>query len=144
MNKTGNPYYNLVTKVTTGNILVGNSYETRVGNITDNPDFVPEENKVGEHVSKCVLFNENTGKHYLQYEWFNKITPKSEYTFNGNPIEKTLFESYMTKYKPNKYGLNFQSVTIDNIKEIHLNGDQYVVVNPMVEVMNEIEEPIEV
>jgi hypothetical protein len=130
MNKTGNPYFDRVTKITKGNILLGGSYQTRVQNETHNPDFVPEENKVGEHVSKCVLYNENTGKNYLQYEWFKEVLPKSEYQFNGDIIEKKLFESYMSKYTPNKYGVNLQSVTINNIKECHINRMEYIVVNP--------------
>jgi hypothetical protein len=127
MNKTGNPFFDKVIKVTKGNILLGNSYEKRVETETGIENFRPEENRVGEHVSKCVLHNEKTGKHYLQYEWFEKTLPKSEYVFDGDIIEKQLFESYMTKYTPNKYGVNFQSVTVDNIKEIHINKYQYVV-----------------
>ncbi|MEN6291045.1 MAG: hypothetical protein ABFD07_03370, partial [Methanobacterium sp.] len=91
----------------------------------------PEECKVGQHVSKCFLHNEKTGKNYLQYEWFEQVVPKSEYRYNGDPIEKKLFESYMSSYTPNKYGVNFQSVTIDNIKECHMDGNVYIVVNPV-------------
>lgn len=142
MNKTGNPYFNQVTKKSFLNILLGNSYQTRVINKTGDTDFEPEENKVGHHVSKCVLHNENTGKDYLQYENFNYksipnypknlIPSEPEYNFNGDPIEKRLFESYMSKFTPNKYGIIFQSVTIDNIKECHLDGNRYIVVNPVV------------
>lgn len=134
MNKTGNPYYDQIKKITKGNILLGNSYQTRVQNETENPDFVPEKNKVGEHISKCVLHNDKTGKDYLQYEWFENVVPKSEYEFNGDSIEKMLFQSFMGEYRPNKYGVNFQSVTIENIKECHVHGNQYIVVNPMVEI----------
>ena len=144
MNKRNNPYFGQITKLTSGNILLGNSYETRVGNETNNPDFVPEKCNVGEHISKCVLFNENKGKHYLQYEWFNEVRPTSEYFYNGDRVEKELFVSFMKKYTPNKYGINFQSVTIDNIKKIHINGNQYIVVNPMTEVNVEEVEEVEV
>lgn len=133
MKKTNNPYFDQVKKITKGNILFGNLYEPRVQKETENPDFVSQSCKVGKHISKCVLHNDKTNKNYLQYEWFNEVVPKSEYNFNDDPIEKELFRSYMYKYTPNKYGVNFQSVTIDNIKEIHFNGNQYVVVNPMVE-----------
>jgi hypothetical protein len=130
MNKTGNPYFNQVSKITKGNILTGNSYQTRVQNETENPDFVSKKCNVGEHISKCVLHNDRTGKDYLQYEWFEEVLPKSEYRYNGNPIEKRMFESFMGTYIPNKYGVNFQSVTIDNIRECHMSGNQYRVVNP--------------
>lgn len=134
MRKTDNPYFDQIKKITKGNILLGNNYKDRVIKETGNTDFVPEECKVGEHISKCVLYNEKTGKHYLQYEWFEEVTPKSEYDFHGDPIEKQFFQSFMSEYRPNKYGTNFQSVTIENIKECHVHGNQYIVVNPMVEV----------
>ena len=134
MRKTDNPYFDRVVKITKGNILMGNSYEKRVQNETGNPNFVADVCKVGEHVSKCVLHNDNTGKDYLQYEWFEEVVPKSEYKFEGNPIEKRMFESFMGTYVPNKNGVNFQSVTISNIKECHFNGNEYIVVNPQVEV----------
>ncbi len=142
MNKTGNPYFNQVTKKSFLNVLLGNSYQNRVIKEMGDSDFVPEENKVGHHVSKCVLFNENTGKYYLQYENFdyksipnypkNLIPSEPEYNFNGDQIEKRLFESFMSKYTPNKYGVTFMSVTIDNIKECHLDGNRYIVVNSVV------------
>lgn len=142
MNKTGNPYFGQVIKRSYLNVLLGNSYQTRVSKEMGDFDFVPEENKVGGHVSKCVLHNEKTGKHYLQYENFdyksipnypkNLIPRDPEYIYGNDPIEKQLFESYMVKYTPNKYGVIFLSVTIDNIKECHLNGNQYIVVNPTV------------
>jgi hypothetical protein len=139
MNKTGNPYFNQVIKRSYLNVLLGNSYQNRVIKETGDTDFIPEVNKVGEHISKCVLHNENTGKDYLQYENFdyksipnypkNLIPSDPEYNFNGDPIEKRLFESYMMKYSPNKYGVTFMSVTIENIKECHLDGNVYKVIN---------------
>jgi hypothetical protein len=129
MNKTGNPYHDLVTKVTRMNVLLGVNYDTRVINNTENPDFVPEKNNVGDKVTKCVRFNEKYNRFYLDYEWFNQVKPQSEFVFNGDPIEKVMFESYMVKSSPNKYGVNFQSVTVDNIVECHMNGIEYVVVN---------------
>jgi hypothetical protein len=130
MNKTNNPYFDRVTKITKGNILLGCDYKTRVGNETENPDFQPEENKVGEKVTKCIRHNEKYNRFYLDYEWFEEVKPKSEYRYNGDPIEKQLFESFMGTYTPNKYGVNHQSVTVTNIKEIHINKTEYVVVNP--------------
>jgi len=127
MNKTGNPYFDRVTKVTKGNILLGVDYSKRVQNETENPEFTPEKNNVGEKVTKCIRHNEKFNRNYLDYEWFEEVQPKSEYIFEGDPIEKRLFESFMAKYTPNKYGVNFQSVTVTNIKEIHMNGVEYVV-----------------
>lgn len=133
MNKRGNPYFDRVTKVTKGNILLGVDYSKRVQNNTENPEFKPEMNNVGDKVTKCIRHNEKFDRYYLDYEWFNEVKPKSEFICEGNPIEKQLFESYMGTFTPNKYGVNFQSVTVTNIKEIHINKVEYVVVNDNVE-----------
>lgn len=138
MNKTGNPFFNLVTKITRGNILIGgrvdgdeiSQYQKRVINKTGNVDFVPEQNNVGNHIEgSCVLFNEKLNRYYLQYEWFNEVLPKAVYEFEGNPIEKQMFSDFMRAYVPNKYGVNVQSVKMENIKEIHFNHIHYIVEN---------------
>lgn len=138
MNKTGNPYYNKVTKITKGNILIGgkveedekSNYQKRVIKNTGNEDFVPEKNNVGNHVEgSCVLFNERLNRSYLQYEWFEEVLPKATYEFEGNPIEKQMFRDFMRAYTPNKYGVNVQSVKMENIKEIHFSHVHYVVEN---------------
>ena len=66
MNKTGNIYYNRISKTTSGNFLIGNDYEKRVfvggekeGISKEENTFQVEPSKVGEHISKCVLFNQN-------------------------------------------------------------------------------------
>jgi len=126
MNKTGNPYFDKVMKITKGNVLLGNSYQTRVQKETENPTFTPEKCNVGEHTSKCILHNEKLNRDYLQYEWFEEVQPKSEFRFEGDPIEKELFRDYMVKSSPNKYGVNCLSVMIDNIKEMTLNKVHYI------------------
>ena len=129
MRKTDNPFFGHIKKVTNGNILIGGDQQKWVQNTQENPDFVPEKNNVGEHIGegKCILYNENTGRHYLQYEWFEEVQPKSEYIFKGDPIEKQLFSDYMNSYTPNKYEVNIQSVMMNNIKEITFNHVRYVV-----------------
>ncbi len=131
MNKTDNPFYNRVTKITKGNILIGGEYQKRVANNTDNPDFVPERNNVGEHVGEgsCVIHNEKYDRYYLQYEWFEQVLPKATYEFEGNPIEKQMFSDFMRKWTGNKYNVNVQSVKMTNIKEIHFDHVHYVVEN---------------
>jgi len=130
MNKTNNPFYNQVKKITKGNILIGGNYQTRVGNTTDNPDFVPEKCNVGEKIDEsCVQYNEKLNRYYLQYEWFEQVLPKSVYEFEGNQIEKQMFSDFMRSYTPNKYGVNVQSVKIENIKEIHFGKVHYIVEN---------------
>jgi len=141
MNKKGNPYHELVTKVTKGNVLIGgqvdedekSTYQKRVIKNTGNEDFVPQKNNVGSHVDgTCVIFNERLNRYYLQYEWFNEVKPKTEFFFEGNSIEKQIFQDFMRKYTPNPYRVNVQSVKIENIKEIHLNHVHYRVENEVV------------
>lgn len=126
-----------IVKVTEGCYLMGNNYRDRVEKENELDEYIPNPCKVGEHISKCVLHNDNTGKDYLQYEVYVGDKPNSQYFFNGDIIEKKLFESYLVVSKPNPLGVTFPSVTISNIKEIRFGGNQYVVVNPTVETPTE-------
>jgi hypothetical protein len=136
MNKRNNPYFDKVIKKSKCNFLIGNSYETRVqsneGKEGLTPDFVSMENKVGNHVSKCVLFNEKTQSHYLMVERFDEIKPKVEYIFEGNEIDKMLFNDFMIKVSENSRQEQERKVMVlsyklDSIKELSLNGHKYVV-----------------
>lgn len=136
MNKTNNPFYNLVTKITKGNIYIGGNYKTRVENSNEDiEDFTPERCTVGQKVEdSCVQYNERLDRYYLQYEWFDQVFPKASYEFEGNSIEKQMFSDFMRVYTPNKYKVNVQSVKIENIVEIHINHVHYVVEREVVEV----------
>ena len=136
-NKEINPYYNQVIKRKNGNFLIGTDYEQRVNNNLEKEHyertFEVSENKVGQHISKCVLYNENKNKHYLLHERFDEVKPKTEYLFENNSIEKVLFskwESESNGYfesQPQQNKVKVQSVTIDNIKEISLEGTKYII-----------------
>lgn len=136
MNKTGNPYHNEVFKAKNGNYLIGTDYESRVNNNlvkegkADN--FVVSENRVGQHVSKVLLYNEKTTKHYLQHERFDNSPIETTYLYKGNAIDKTLFERFMpTVNEYENQGLEktvkILSVTVDNIKKITVNGETLLV-----------------
>lgn len=136
MNKRNNPYYDKVIKKSKSNFLIGNDYETRVRTNENKegltPDFVSKENNVGNHVSKCVLFNEKTQSHYLMVERFDEIKPKVEYIFEGNEIDKMLFNDFMVKVSENSRQEQERKVMVlsyklDSIKELSLNGQHYVV-----------------
>lgn len=138
MNKRGNPYFGRVKKTTSGNFLICSDYSVRVFNRENKEHkehtFEVEQNRVGEHLSPCVLFNENKGKHYLMYERFNETPSKVDFTCDGDPIEKALFDDYLVKSSGyQKQGLDrpvmVQSVSFENIKECTLNGVKYEVVN---------------
>ena len=137
MNKTNNPYFEQITKRNKGNYLIGNDYEKRVNSneVKEGLEgtFETKESSVGVHVSKCVLFNEKLNKFYLQYELFKEIHPKSEYVFEGNLIEKTLFENYMVKKSESSRQVQerkvlVQTLMIDSIKEITLEKEHYTII----------------
>ena len=136
MNKTGNPYFGKVVKKSKGNYFIGGSYEemvkTRMEKEGMEPTFESKECSVGEHISKCVQYNDNTKKHYLQYFTFPTSKPSSTFEFEGNEIDKQLFESFMVKKsensrQPQDNKPTPQSLTITNIKEISLSGVHYEV-----------------
>jgi hypothetical protein len=136
MNKKNNQYFGLITKKSEIRVLLGSNYQDRVNNNLEKEekdrDFIAESCKVGNHVSECVLYNENTKLFYLQAEYFKEIKPKVEFYFNGKLIEKELFEKFLPKEtKPNQNGLtkkvNSISYKIQSIKEISLNKVKYIV-----------------
>jgi len=137
MNKRDNPFFEKVVKRNSSNYLIGNGYETRVQNNEKKEGmegtFESKKNTQGEHVSKCVLFNEKLNTHYLQYEYFMESKPKIEYLYEGNSIDKTLFESYLVKKsttsrQEQERVVLFQSFKLESIKEMTLNKVKYQIV----------------
>ena len=136
MRKTNNPFFGRIVKLNETRILIGTNYENRVNNNLSKEnketDFVVSKNNVGEHFSKCVLFNENTQKFYLQYERFDEIKPKTTYLCDGQPIEKSQFDMFLQISNYSNQGLDREvkilSVTVNNIKEMSLNGKKYKVI----------------
>lgn len=122
MNKTGNPYFTGLEKVTKSRILIGMEYEKRRQK-TD-PTFVVSVNRVFDvHVNDYIGYNTKFNRYYLKYEWFDQVPPKSEYFHNGNPIDKKLFESWLIVSSGSP--LNYQVVNLDNLMEISINGNRY-------------------
>ena len=141
MNKTGNPYYDRVIKRSKCTFLIGNEYWKRVivngekeGISKEENTFEVEEMKGKKHISKCVCVDTKTeSKYYLSVERFNEIKPKIEFLFEGNPIEKELFESYLVKVtesqkQEQERKVNWLTYGIDSIKQITINKEQYEVI----------------
>ncbi len=135
-NKEENPYHNKVVKLRKGRFLIGSDYEKRViGNDKKEGgegNFKSQESKVGVHISKCVLFNEKLNKYYLSHERFPEVKPKSEFIFEGNTIDKVLFDKWITdsnnyENQPQERKVEWTTLTIDNIKEISLEGTKYII-----------------
>ena len=136
MNKGGNPYYDKVIRVMKGNYFIGGTYEDMVNvSMTKEgmePTFVSEKNRVGEHVTKCVQFNEKYNRHYLQYFTYPNSIHEVNYVFNENPIQRELFRSYEVKKsqssrQPQEKKQKPKSLMMSSIKEISLNGTRYIV-----------------
>ena len=138
MNKKNNPYFGLITKKTKRNYLMGNDYETRVQNNEKKEGlegfFQTQQSNVGVHVSKCVLFNEKLNTHYLQLEPFEEIKPTDvEFYFEGNPIDKRLFQDFLKTSKPSEKQVQEKKVLIqcpkfDSIVEISFDKRKITVV----------------
>jgi hypothetical protein len=87
-------------------------------------------------ISKGLVTDKKThSKYYLRYQFLEDSTISSEHRFNGDPIEKRLFESYLTK-KSESYknqGLDtelmFQVCDLDNILEISMGNEHYTLVD---------------
>jgi hypothetical protein len=137
MIKTGNPYYERIFKKSSCNYKLNVDYGKRVNNnITK--EGIEENFEVGEmkgkkHISKCVCVDTKTETtHYLMLERFDEINPQNEYLMEGNLIEKTLFEPFMTKVYENKSQPQERKVMvitpkIDNIKEMSFGGFKYII-----------------
>jgi hypothetical protein len=137
MNKTGNPYFEKVFKTTEGNYFIGGDYEKMVNEKIkkedlEGIDFKSQECKVGNHVSKCILYNEKLDTYYLQHYVFPEIPLKSTFEFEGNEIEKQMFESYLVKKsttsrQPQERKVFPPSFKMSSILEMSLNGNRYII-----------------
>jgi len=151
-NPTPNPYFesgimNLSKKY---KIVTGFDYENSVNNrlkregkeqnfVSGYKPTVDENGEVKQRevwfdmISKGLVTDKKTHqKFYLRYQFLKDSTVTTEYLYNGNPILKQLFESYMTKKSENSYSnqglddtLNFQVCDLNNILEISMGGEKY-------------------
>lgn len=140
MNKGGNPFYGEVIKRKSANYLVGCSYEKRVNNNRvkedKDQDFVAQSCTVGKHISKCVLWNNNTKKYYLMVEIMNQSadTPKTTYIFRNNEIELGQIKMFLptpSNYQSQDLDNTVKVITIalDNILQITINKQSYMIVD---------------
>ena len=133
MNKGGrkglNEYYEKVVKHVKGNVRPLCDYVVRMDNEKGKRGLEPHvlgENKVGSKVDEvgCVTYNENLNRFYFMYEFFENVRVKVDYEFEGNLIEKQLFDQWVIK--SNKNEVNVRQVNIDNINEITIDHTKYI------------------
>jgi hypothetical protein len=137
MNKTNNPYYNKVVKRSKCNYSLGVNYENRViNNYTKEgieSTFETEKPSGKTHISKCLLVSDKDNSvHYVMLERFDEIKPTNEFIFEGNEIDKQLFQDYMVKYTESQKQEQDRKVMvitpkIENIKEMSINGTKYII-----------------
>jgi hypothetical protein len=137
MNKTNNPYYNKVVKRSKCNYSLGVNYESRVNNNYGKEGientFETEKPSGKTHISKCLLVSDKDNSvHYVMLERFDEIKPINEFIFEGNEIDKQLFQDFMVKYTESVKQEQERKVSvitpkIENIKEISLNGMRYII-----------------
>lgn len=139
MNQYDNPYFeqgiqNLSRKF---KIVTGFDYQNSVNGRRENEgketDFVQKDNWF-EVISKSLVVNKNDNtKYYIRYQYQNDSILEQEYIFDGNLIEKQLFESYLrerSKYENQGLDnpLQFQVCSLDNLLQISINNEMYVLV----------------
>ncbi len=136
MKKTGNPFLG-TKKVSRGTYFIGGTYEQMIEILMKKEGiqgtFKSEKCTIGEHVTKCIQFNEKLNRFYLQYFTFKTSKIKSKFFFQGNEIEKQLLESYLNQSstssrQPQQQKLDVKSFKIESIKFITLNKVKYEVV----------------
>ena len=137
MNKKGNPYHDQVRKELRSNFYIGSEFIKRVRKTYENEGieetFEVEGLKGKEHISKVVLKDTKTGdKRYVMCEWFKRSYPKIEYKFEGNSIDRQLFQDYeVKKYESQKQKtenkVNIVTYSFESVVEFRLNKVRYIV-----------------
>ncbi len=135
-NPTKNPYYeegiinhSRKVQINTGFDYV-NSVNGRLKKEGKEQDFEGQDNWF-EVISKGLVTDKSTRtKLYFRYQYLKTSTQDQEFLFQGNQIEKRLFESFMTeKSNYENQGLDnplqFQVCDLNNILKISIGGVTY-------------------
>lgn len=137
-NPTKNPYYELGVRNISRKykIITGFDYENAVNGRREKEgkeaDFQAKENWF-EFVSKGLVTDKKTHeKFYFRYQYLNDSILETEYKYDGNAIDKMMFEAYMqsrSDYANQELDnpLQFQVCQLDNIRELTMNGTQYII-----------------
>ena len=133
-----NPYYNQVKKLVSGNFKLSNYQSRVVVNGTKEGIDMSEWESLkpsGKHyISYCVLEKDtDSNVKYLSFEPIENFSkPQIEYYFEGNTIEKHLFDSWITKKsessrQPQEKEVMWRTIDLTNIKEFTLDSIRYIV-----------------
>jgi hypothetical protein len=140
MNKTNNPYFDKVKKHCSRNYYINSDYTKRVLENGRKEGINPEENtfqvqemKGRKRVKNSVCIDNKTESiFYLFLEFFDEVKGSVKYTFEGNDIDKHVFQSYMVKVSENKSQPQERKVKVmtpkvENIKSFTIEGVKYIV-----------------
>jgi hypothetical protein len=134
-----NPYYKEIYKVSSKTYRLVTDYQKRVKNNLekegkDPNTFEVESPKGKKHISKSILTDTETEtKNYVMVEWFPEIKGTTNYEHNGNPIDKQLFEKWVSVSESSnqKQGLDREvkpiTPNVSNILEFSVNGTKYII-----------------
>ena len=136
MNKTNNPYFGRVTKLTKRNYLIASEYEDRVNN-NDTKEggeasFTSQSMKGLVHLSRAVLakLDEKDTK-YVRVEFFDEIKPQTTFLVDNKEVDKEVLNNYIVKStsnydsQPQERKVKVLNFKFDSIKEISINGEVY-------------------
>lgn len=124
--KTGNPYPG-AKRETRRNVFLGGSYESIVNNAQekagDSRDFVAQPLPWGESINAFLIGNK--GKLYLRYFPIKSgCKGQDRWTHNGAEICVEAVQPFLYTSAPsNDAGVEWRTVSLDNVQEISLNGE---------------------
>ena len=139
-----NPYYDLVSiEQRLSNIQTGFDYDEQLERKYGKEGIVPviNENKKEspyQLVTKTlVVLKSDPTKFYFRYQDHNSSYLDTKYIFEGNSIDKVLFQQYVidTKTDYSKYQngldntLNYKVMSLDHIKRIKILKQEYIIID---------------
>lgn len=144
MNKTGNPYYGRITKVTTLTVLLNTDYEKAVVKQLEREGKEATEYKKGKNTMP-LIFGENNrfigvyekpegNEFVLQYRPFDNSKPETTYLCDGVEIDKKEIEQWLPKtYAAENQGTEkeifIRKVYLQNILNLNFNGEKYQLIH---------------
>jgi hypothetical protein len=138
MNKTNNPYYGEVTKITTANVFINFNYQNSVNKARikegNEEVFEAHSRKWGERITGTPLIM-HKGVFYLEARLLSTDKTRSALFHLGQPINKALLSPYVTEKKSSAehQGVSEENVIVmrdykvENIREIRFGGNIYIV-----------------
>ena len=139
-----NPYYDQVLiEQRLSNLQTGFDYFGQLGRKYDKEGITPIENEDKKEIwfnqvsKSLVVSKKHPNNFYFRYQDHTSSYLETKYIFEGNSIEKVMFEQYVreTKTDYSKYQnglentLNFKVMSLDHIKRIKILKQEYTIID---------------